>query len=289
MPLENGPDFLCIGMQKAGTAWLYDQLKHHPDFWIPLVKEFHYLDRDIVRMSNPRKLLEMMQRAPKRLEKHRRPWDERDVEFLNEAASLAGKPRDIAQYAALFRFKNGLLTGDITPGYSRLSDEVVAEVGRALPGVKIVLMIRDPLDRAWSQICMAARNDRFDTGLLKEPERFRAFLESSEEVNSRSFPTRMVARWREHAPNVALQYYFLDDVIASPEETRRRVLTFLGADPGKSSGAVDADHNRKSKNVKLPLTDDIRTVMVDHFRGELLACVNLFGTHAEGWASRYGL
>ena len=292
MPLENGPDFLCIGMQKAGTGWLFDQLQHHADFWIPPIKEFHYLDRDIVRMSNPRKLLEMSKHSPKRLAKvlsKRRPWDERDVEFLKEAASLAGKPRNIAQYTALFRFKNGLLTGDITPGYSTLSEDVIAEVGRALPGVKVVLLIRDPLDRAWSQICMAARNERFDTALLKDAGRFRAFLEGNETINARSFPTQIVGRWREHAPHIALQHFFLDDIIENPDETRREILTFLGADPGKPSGEVDADHNRKSKVAKLPLTDDIRAVLVDHFRVELLACVDLFGAHATGWAERYGL
>src|SRR5215218_4596058 len=37
-----GPDFLCVGLQKAGTAWLYDQLELHPDFWMPPLKELHY-------------------------------------------------------------------------------------------------------------------------------------------------------------------------------------------------------------------------------------------------------
>ena len=38
------PDFLCVGAQKAGTSWLYRQLELHPDFWMPPVKELHYLD-----------------------------------------------------------------------------------------------------------------------------------------------------------------------------------------------------------------------------------------------------
>ena len=44
MSLPVGPDFICIGMQKAGTGWAYDQLQYHPDFWMPPVKEIHYLD-----------------------------------------------------------------------------------------------------------------------------------------------------------------------------------------------------------------------------------------------------
>ena len=42
---DAGPDFFCIGAQKGGTRWLYDQLQLHPDFWMPPVKELHYFDR----------------------------------------------------------------------------------------------------------------------------------------------------------------------------------------------------------------------------------------------------
>lgn len=35
-------DFLGIGAQKAGTTWLYAQLKQHPDVWMPMVKELHF-------------------------------------------------------------------------------------------------------------------------------------------------------------------------------------------------------------------------------------------------------
>ena len=41
---RRGPDFLCIGAQKAGTHWLYDQLQHHDDFWMPPIKELHFFD-----------------------------------------------------------------------------------------------------------------------------------------------------------------------------------------------------------------------------------------------------
>jgi len=37
------PDFLCVGAHKAGSTWLYQQLDSHPDFWMPPVKELHYL------------------------------------------------------------------------------------------------------------------------------------------------------------------------------------------------------------------------------------------------------
>lgn len=38
------PDFLVIGAQKAGTSWLYRNLKYHKQVWLPPVKELHYFD-----------------------------------------------------------------------------------------------------------------------------------------------------------------------------------------------------------------------------------------------------
>ncbi|MBK7919375.1 MAG: sulfotransferase [Chloroflexi bacterium] len=39
------PDFLCIGAQKAGTTWLYQALRQHPQVSMPPIKENHYFDR----------------------------------------------------------------------------------------------------------------------------------------------------------------------------------------------------------------------------------------------------
>lgn len=36
------PDFLCIGSQKAGTTWLYENLRCHPDLFLPDRKELNY-------------------------------------------------------------------------------------------------------------------------------------------------------------------------------------------------------------------------------------------------------
>lgn len=41
---NNGPDFLCIGAQKAGTTWLYEKLRTHPQVAFPGRKEVHFWD-----------------------------------------------------------------------------------------------------------------------------------------------------------------------------------------------------------------------------------------------------
>lgn len=40
------PDFICIGAQKAGTTWLYENLKQHPEIMLNETKELHYFDKE---------------------------------------------------------------------------------------------------------------------------------------------------------------------------------------------------------------------------------------------------
>ena len=48
------PDFLCIGAQRSGTTWLYQNLRRHPEIWMPPAKEIHYFDeREMIRSLSP--------------------------------------------------------------------------------------------------------------------------------------------------------------------------------------------------------------------------------------------
>jgi hypothetical protein len=292
MSATAGPDFICVGMPKAGTGWLFDQLQFHPDFWMPPVKELHYLDREFPKVESARKILDRARHAPKRLTKRlsrTRPWDERDLQFLEQIVSYGGERMDIERYAALFRYKGTLKAGDITPGYGALRDDVVALVAKHLPNVRVILLVRDPVARAWSHICHLHRRDNFNARLLTDPVRFGAFLSKSNSLSKLSFATHVASRWSKFAPDVSFRYFFFDDLASRPAEARWDILTYLGADPLKPSGAIAPDHNRKSSASKLPLNDDIKAVLVEHFRGELLAGSALFGGHAANWPTSYGV
>jgi hypothetical protein len=290
--MSAGPDFICIGMQKAGTGWLYDQLQYHPDFWMPPTKEIHYLDRDPPRLKNVTDLLERARKKPEKLEKRferRRRWDERDYEFLEEAAGLSGKPLNYESYAALFRFKRDLLSGDVTPGYSGLEQPVIEQIGARFPDVRIVFLIRDPISRAWSQISMGHRHGTFDEEILSNPEKFAKYLKRTGKIHKVAFPAKIAEPWAQYAPKLRFRHFFFDDIAERPAEARAAILEFIGADPAKSSGEIAPDHNKKSSAAKLTMTDDIKAVMVEFFADEIRASAKRFGGHAVTWAEKYGI
>ena len=291
--LSDGPDFICIGMPKAGTGWLFDQLKYHPDFWVPPVKEMAYLSRGIPRLKSAQKRLDTVVGSGK-TEKfsgwaNRRPGDKRDFDFLREVNGSIGEEMNLGFYASLFRYKEKALSGDVSSGYCMMDPETISRLQEALPLTKILLLARDPVARAQSHISMWHRSGTFKEELLTDGDAFRNFLENSGKLRRTSFPSQIVARWRQKAPKLSFRYFFFDDIAQDAQTARKEILLYLGADPEKASGDLAAGHNKKAKGRKLMFDNRAKAVLVDHFRDELRACADLFGERGKSWAALYGL
>jgi len=266
------PDFLCVGAQKGGTSWLFHQLTLHPDFWMPPVKEVHYFDSmSKVKRNNPP-----------------RCKDERDQWFLARLVELSALPYiDLDSYSELFAAKNTLLSGDITPAYSMLNDELIETIVGYFPNLKVIFLARDPVDRAWSQLSMGVRLGNIPAFDSTNPaEVLRNLL--SPGVFFRSYPSKIVKRWRRYVRPDLFRIYFFDDLKEDPAGMRRSILSFLGADPDKPSGSLKADYNGQGGKEKLPLTDKVRARVAHFFEHELKACAVELGGHAKSWPARYG-
>jgi len=275
-------------MPKAGTGWLFDQVQFHPDFWMPPLKGLHYLDHATPKMRNAERKLSRLQRRPDKSPSWRRAGDERDAEFLKDAVALSGKPRDLRGYAALFRFKGDLLSGDITAPYAGVEEDAIAEVNEIIPDVKIVCLVREPISRLWSNVSMSYRAGRLDRALLDDPPGLLEFIMKTP-MYEFAFASRAATRWAQYAPKVQFRHFLFDDIESQPEKARTEILTYVGADPNKSSGPLSAGHNRKATSEKLSLTGEIRKILVDHFADEVRECARLFGGQAKEWPTRYGL
>lgn len=267
------PDFLCVGVHKGGTTWLYQQLDSHPDFWMPPLKELHYLDQlgRVQRSSSPR------------------IRDERDSRFLENIASLSAKPHmDLEQYGRLFEPKGTLLSGDISPNYSTLSDKVIRQVVRFFPDLKVIFLARDPVERVWSHLSMEVQYHQIETFDVTDIDEVnRKLLRRG--MLLRSYPSATVARWKRRVHPDRFRIYFFDDLERNPTELRRSILEFLGADPDKPASQAASEYNSWAKMEKLQLTDKVRSHLAQFFKKELKTCAKRFGGPARNWPARYGL
>ncbi len=202
---------------------------------MPPIKELHYFDE-----------LSKVQRA-------RPPCcrDERDVRFLESIKSLSARPSiDLENYARLFEPKGSLHSGDITPTYSTLSDEIIRRIVEYFPNLKVIFLARDPVERAWSHLSMEVHYGQiepFDVTDITDVNRQR-----------------------------------------NPAELRGFILHFLGADRHKPSERLTADYNSWNGMEKLQLTDKVRSHLAQFFKKELKTCAAKLGGPARQWPARYG-
>ena len=239
---------------------------------MPPVKELHYFDQ-----------LSRIQRAA-----HPRCRDERDRRFLERLKSLSAEPGiDLENYGRLFEPKALLISGDISPNYSTLSDEVIRQVVRYFSNLKVIFLARDPVQRFWSHLSMEVQYHQiepFDATDINEVNRNL----SRRGMLLRSYPSAVVARWKRYVDSEHFRVYFFDDLQNNPAELRRTILRFLGADPYKLGTGLTADYNSWTRMEKLRLTDGVRSHLAKVFKKELKTCAARLGGPARDWPARYG-
>jgi hypothetical protein len=289
-----GPDFLCIGLQKAGTRWLFDQLSFRAGFWMPPIKELHFFDQPFP----DKRLLDLLASYdldPAALNvlhtsNYGRALDARDAEFFSEVrAAGPARLRSIDGYAKLFAPKGALLSGELTPGYSVLDDEHIAALSAAFPELRVILLLRDPVARAWSQLCMNVEEGRTAPEPLRDEKRLIWYLKKPL-VEGRSFPSRIATRWRRHFGE-RLGFFFFDDIVGRPENALQAILRHIGASAEPGNAPIPVDFNRVAIERAVPkpvATPAIAKLLEEHFREERVLCAEMFGGPALAWPHRTG-
>lgn len=162
---------ICIGAQKAGTTWLADYMRAHPQVHVPPVKEVHFFDARFV---------------PKWCAKYE---EEMLLAFQREAAALTlqscGDPvlqhklhsmllrfRMIANPAEYIRFMSWGAAGrpvlfEATPDYSMLDRRGFQAMRDVHADTRLVFLLRNPVDRFWSSMKFnRTHNPGFDIDVM---------------------------------------------------------------------------------------------------------------------------
>lgn len=222
------PKFLGIGAQRSGSTWLYQNLKAHNGIWLTPIKEVHYFDR---LREGPFFCEEYKRRIRVRYGKCKASlfsgqWPLPDFWWDLKFFCM---PRSDRWYYSLFSPGKTLATGDITPAYSTLSTEVVSLIKEMNPDVKMIFLMRDPIDRSWSQ---AKRDlpERYGRPLKEIPSRevIRWFNEPS--CALRSDYVRTLDIWQAHFPKTQFFFGFLEEIISNPRDLLLRLFDFLGVE-----------------------------------------------------------
>lgn len=263
LPVSN-PAFICIGAQKAGTQWLYDQAASHPEAWMPPIKELRYFLPAFPTVQERARLL--LGRAEER-GRGRIARDDRNVAFLQRLVSAKRDPQaaDLSDYVSLFEPAGSLITGDITPGYHSLGEDVVTLLASGLPHCKFIYLVRDPIERLWSHANMRVRGGLAAPSILTDASEFAAQIRQNQFVQY-SFQSDPIMRWSEIVGGDRFRVFVMEDMRDDAVEYRRAVFAFIGLDADECR--IEAGYNKKEGNAKVPMPSEHRTVLLEYFDRE---------------------
>jgi Sulfotransferase family len=211
--LRHFPDFLIVGPQRTGTTWLFHNLKRHPEIFLPPEKELYYFstlrtpDRRRSRFEYLEDYLRAMGDTPK--SKLKKNYD------------------CLRKYGRLYR---PLARGEATASYATLRSEVIREITLLNPEVKAILMVRDPVERAWSH----ARKDLTPVGRLPreiDPDALARLLAENRRLGI-AFYRSLIANWREHLRPGHLFVGAFDFIATEPQRLLSAIHHFLGVSTG---------------------------------------------------------
>lgn len=240
------PSFLCIGAQKAGTSWLFEQLRTHPSIWMPPVKELHYFDyifTDDTRKWGHWHLNKNVASAVKWHMDHTPSPNLHFVRYLSELAT-----RDVFSepwYRRAFDWPagKGKVLGDITPEYSTIGAIGISYVKSLMPDIKLIYIIRDPFTRALSQLKMNISRHPIAPG---DDAAWDAAAEAPE-IKQRGAYSKYVPEWLSAFPEQQIMFVPYKRLRKEPAILLREVEDFLGL----------AAHNFEKVHANVHVTKDI--------------------------------
>lgn len=199
------PNFLIIGSQKAGTTTLYHVIKKHPEIYMPETKEINFFFHEEIYRRGLSYYRSFFQNAP------------------------AGKR----------------MLGEASPGYI-CHPKVPGRIHQDLPNIeKLIVTVRNPVDRAWSQYLDNLRHLEIDHSF---EDAYRTELRTDYEPGklgyfSRGTYIQYIRRYVDLFGRDRLLVLVFDDLKRDPVALYQRIFEFLGVDPGFRSSNMTGTFN----------------------------------------------
>lgn len=284
------PDFICIGGQRTGTTWLHHVLSANDTIWMPPCKELHHYDAICPDVSAyPYRYREHLGSrfrhyalAASRIvtRKNLRPDVNVRLDWDWDLKYFTGLNRSRDWYASLFnvRSSKGRVTGEITPAYSMLPKDAVEGIHRDFPHARIILILREPLSRAWSHALKDLPAER-----ASDSQEIVKFMRDPDCFERSNWP-EITKRWQSVFP--AEQFLVLDfeQIRKQPETIISTISDFLGVElklPPATGGSL---RERGSSTYKGDgLTDEIRSAVADLYNPVIDETAALYPEIAAGW------
>ncbi len=182
--------FLGIGAEKSGTTWLFEMLNRHPNVYMPAEKELYYFNRYYWHRPN--------------IKNYR--FDKPDswyLSFFDEA-----------------RAEN--VKGEVCPAYI-CDDQAAAKIFSFNSNIKLIAVLRDPVERAFSQYLYYIQLGEYAT-----KQTFEESLKKDQQMLLRGLYAQQLKRYYSLFPRENILVALLDDLKKDSKEFLIQIERFLG-------------------------------------------------------------
>ncbi len=219
--------FISGGVSKSGTTWLYQMLQQHPEVNMPIMKEVRYfnIQDEIGKINLWQKLFS----------KHWLVQQERNkIKGRLKSSSVVNKlkwvkyfisPWDDYWYENLF--PKDKCSGDLTPSYAMLSEKAIQSIKKMNPDTKIIIGLRDSIDRTWSHIKMRLTQSEgkksiteVDKSLIEQWIHHPYYFESNNY-------SAILNKWQKYFDNEQILVYYYDELKENPQQLFNKICSFL--------------------------------------------------------------
>jgi hypothetical protein len=287
-------DFLGIGAPRAGTTWLWTVLKRHPGVWMPPLKELHYFDRSL-EYPSPETFAE--DRFADRFFGHQTRhalFRRLMLRSVGSAVLIPSRWKDLPWlfryflgtcsddwYLSLFAGRDHAVKGEITPAYSILSEEDIQRVHRLLPEVKLIYLIRNPVERTWSGLRLRWSRRKLDL------QNFDQIIHSIEDplLARRGDYYQTIENWTSVFPSRQLKVCFYDDIAARPLELIAEILGFLQVDDSLPVGQMNVE-TRINPAKEMDMPAEVRHYLARKYYPEVEKLIPLVQGHSLDWLAQ---
>jgi len=204
------PNFLIIGAAKSGTTSLSKYINQHPEVYMGLVKETNFF-----ALKGKEFPYRMSTITPGYFEK----------EIIT----------DIAAYEALFKgLTNETAIGEASPIYL-YSKDACESIHSHIPNAKLIVILRNPVDRAYSNFLHHLREglettDSFDEALAQEEERIHDYWWWGFHYTKAGFYYEQLKRYFDRFDSKNIKVFLYEDLISDSERLLQDIFEFLSLD-----------------------------------------------------------
>lgn len=192
-----------------------------------------------------------------------------------------GFHRSLRHYSDSFKPGCHRLKGEITPGYSIIPVERIRFIRTIMPEVRLILLMRNPIDRAWSQALMnlvKLPNKKFEEVDRSE---FYDHFRSERSVKRGDYDT-VLNNWLSVFPRGQLYIGFFEDISNRPQELLSEVFAHIGVSQDVEWSSFRYKHVI-SKGPDIPLPRMYGDFLEEMYHRDIEVLSERFGVAMAGW------